>query len=162
MARCTPLEIAGNWKSICGHTVSNGWRWSVWMLPILESVAALPIVSAILKLILLLLLMVVFLRALAIGVGRIERRLQGLGTDIDRRRRLDTLLRAAEGAATVVVLVIVAAMALELLGLNVGPLLASAGVVGLAISLGATTLIQDYFGGIIMLAEDQFRVGDVV
>src|SRR5258707_14231256 len=62
----------------------------------------------------------------------------------------------------VVVTVIVLAMALELLGLNIGPLLASAGVAGLAVSLAATTMIQDYIGGMIILAEDQFRVGDVV
>jgi len=53
-------------------------------------------------------------------------------------------------------------MALELFGFNIGPLLASAGVAGLAISLGATTMIQDYIGGMIILSEDQFRVGDVV
>ena len=132
------------------------------MLAQLEYILALPIVSAVLKLALLVLLLLVFRRVLHAAVGRIERRLEVQVGDIDRRRRLNTLLRTADGTAIVVVTVIVLAMALELLGLNIGPLLASAGVAGLAISLTATTMIQDYIGGMIILAEDQFRVGDVV
>jgi small conductance mechanosensitive channel len=48
------------------------------------------------------------------------------------------------------------------LDINTGPLLAGAGIAGLALSLGAQTLIKDYIGGILILVEDQFRVGDVV
>jgi small-conductance mechanosensitive channel len=132
------------------------------MLAQVESLLTLPVVSAVLKLALLILLLLVFRRALHAAVLRIERRLEVQVGDIDRRRRLHTLLRTADGAAIVVVTVIVLAMALELFGLNIGPLLASAGVAGLAISLAATTMIQDYIGGMIILAEDQFRVGDVV
>jgi small conductance mechanosensitive channel len=95
-------------------------------------------------------------------VRRIERRLELHVGDIDRRRRLNTLLHAGQGGLTIVVLAISLMMALELFGFNIAPLLASAGVVGLAISLGATTMIQDYIGGAIILSEDQFRVGDVV
>jgi len=61
-----------------------------------------------------------------------------------------------------VVVFLTAMTALPLVGLNIGPVLASAGVVGLAISLGASTLIRDYLGGLFILAEDQFRVGDVI
>ena len=132
------------------------------MLAQVENLLALPVVSAVGKLALLILLLLVFQRALHAAVRRIERRLEVQVGDIDRRRRLNTLLRTADGTAIVVVTVIVLAMALELLGLNIGPLLASAGVAGLAISLAATTMIQDYIGGMIILAEDQFRVGDVV
>jgi small conductance mechanosensitive channel len=132
------------------------------MLAQLESLAALPIISAMVRLLVLLLVLLFFRRGLDWGVVQIERRLSGQTIDADRRRRLDTLLRAAAGAALVVVLAIGSITALDLFGLNIAPLLASAGVVGLAISLGATTIIQDYIGGVIILAEDQFRVGDVV
>jgi len=132
------------------------------MLGQIDYVFAMPIVGAFLKLALLVLLLLLIERAMGAAVRRIERRLDGRVGDIDRRRRLDTLLRAGQGTATVVLLAIGLAMALELFGFNIGPLLASAGVAGLAVSLGATTMIQDYIGGMIILSEDQFRVGDVV
>jgi small-conductance mechanosensitive channel len=128
----------------------------------IESILTLPIVDGLAKLVLLILVLLVFGRALEGAVRAIERRLEGQVVDVDRRRRLDTLLRAGQGTVTVVVLALGLAMALELFGFNIAPLLASAGVAGLAISLGATTIIQDYIGGIIILSEDQFRVGDVV
>lgn len=53
-------------------------------------------------------------------------------------------------------------MILPLLGVNVAPLLASAGVVGVALGFGAQTLIKDYISGISIIIEDQYGVGDVV
>ncbi len=132
------------------------------MLAQAGNVLARPILGGAFKLLLLVILLLLFRRGLDLAVSGIERRLQGQVVDIDRRLRLDTRPRAEDGAATVIVLIIVMAMALELFGLNIGSLLASAGVAGLAISLGAQTMIRDYFGGVVILAEDQFRVGDVV
>ena len=48
------------------------------------------------------------------------------------------------------------------LGVDLGPLVASAGVVGFAVGLGAQTIVRDVFSGIIMLIEDQYGVGDTV
>ena len=48
------------------------------------------------------------------------------------------------------------------LGVNILPVLASAGVIGLAFSLGSQTVIKDYLGGILILTENQFTVGDVL
>jgi small conductance mechanosensitive channel len=53
-------------------------------------------------------------------------------------------------------------MGLEALGVNVAPLLASAGVVGVALGFGAQTMVKDYLSGIFLIIEDQFGVGDVV
>jgi len=128
----------------------------------IETVLAAPIVGGILKLVLLVVLLLLLRRVLDLVVGRAERRLEVQVSDVDRRRRLNTLLHAGRGVLTVVVLAISLMMALELFGLSIAPLLASAGVAGLAVSLGATTMIQDYIGGVIILSEDQFRVGDVV
>src|SRR5206468_6222983 len=51
---------------------------------------------------------------------------------------------------------------LDILGWNVAPLLAGAGVLGVAIGFGAQTLIRDVISGLFILAEDQFAVGDVI
>jgi moderate conductance mechanosensitive channel len=51
---------------------------------------------------------------------------------------------------------------LPLLGIDIAPLLASAGVIGVALGFGAQTLVKDYLSGIFMIVEDQFGVGDVV
>jgi small conductance mechanosensitive channel len=53
-------------------------------------------------------------------------------------------------------------MALPIFGLDITPLLASAGVVGVALGFGAQTLVKDYLSGIFMILEDQFGVGDFV
>ena len=53
-------------------------------------------------------------------------------------------------------------IALDQIGIDVAPLIASAGVVGVAIGLGAQTIVKDYLAGIFMVIEDQYGVGDVV
>lgn len=129
-----------------------------WVAPLL----AHPVVGAMLKLVLLSLLFLFVRRALQLGLQRLERRIELTVDELDRRSRLNTLLRACYGMAVVLVGLITLTMILEAVGVYIGPLLASAGVVGLAISLGAQTLIKDYIGGILILAEDNFRVGDVI
>src|ERR1700676_3427058 len=52
--------------------------------------------------------------------------------------------------------------ALSALGLNIAPLLASAGVVGIAVGFGAQTLVKDLFSGACFLIEDVFRIGDYI
>ena len=51
---------------------------------------------------------------------------------------------------------------LALLGVNMGPLLASAGIAGLAIGFGAQTLVKDFINGFFILAENQYDIGDTV
>ena len=69
-------------------------------------------------------------------------------------------MRAGIAALNVVIAVTAILMILLVLGINITPLLASAGIAGLAISLGAQTLIKDYIGGALILFENQFNVGD--
>ena len=61
-----------------------------------------------------------------------------------------------------VVWIIAIGMALGEFGFNLGPVIASAGVIGVAIGLGAQTLVRDILSGIFMLIEDQYRVGDQI
>lgn len=60
------------------------------------------------------------------------------------------------------ILIVAIGMILGEFGFNVGPLIASAGILGVAIGLGAQTLVRDVLSGIFMLVEDQYGVGDSV
>ncbi len=77
-------------------------------------------------------------------------------------RRLRTLLPLAAMAMRVTALVIVVLVALSEFGVNIGPLLAGAGVVGIAVGFGAQTLVQDIITGLFILIEDSVAIGDVV
>jgi small-conductance mechanosensitive channel len=92
----------------------------------------------------------------------VERRLKEAGTKGERLKRLTTLARAGRSIGHVLILLIVALMILYELGINITPILASAGLVGLAFSLGAQTVIKDFLGGIVILTENQFTIGDVI
>lgn len=76
--------------------------------------------------------------------------------------REQTLLTLLRNALTVVLLVITLMVTLSELGLNIGPLLASAGVLGLAIGFGAQKLVQDVITGVFIQFENAMNVGDVV
>ena len=77
----------------------------------------------------------------------------------ERATTLGGVLTATLKSAT---WIIAMAMALGEFGFDLGPLIASAGVVGVAIGLGAQTLVRDILSGIFMLIEDQYGVGDTV
>jgi small conductance mechanosensitive channel len=78
-----------------------------------------------------------------------------------RSARARTLLPLIRNAFRVVLGVMVTLIVLSELGLNIAPLLAGAGVVGLAIGFGAQTLVKDVITGFFILAEDTISVGDV-
>jgi moderate conductance mechanosensitive channel len=63
---------------------------------------------------------------------------------------------------TGVIWAIAAVMVLGELGLNLGPLIAGAGIAGVAIGFGAQSLVKDFLAGIFMLVEDQYGVGDII
>ena len=76
--------------------------------------------------------------------------------------RLRTLLPIVRGTVAVVLIVMTVLMALSALGVQVGPLLASAGVIGIAIGFGAQTLVRDMFSKFFYLLDDAFRVGEYI
>jgi small-conductance mechanosensitive channel len=79
-----------------------------------------------------------------------------------RRARIRTLLPILRNVLLVVLAVMAALMALSSLGVEIGPLIAGAGVVGVAVGFGAQTLVRDIFSGIFYLADDAFRVGEYI
>ena len=92
----------------------------------------------------------------------IEKRLKESGVSGERLERQMTLVRAGRYIGRVLILIIVTLMILYELGINITPFLASAGVLGLAFSLGAQTIIKDFLGGFFILTENQFTIGDVI
>ncbi len=82
--------------------------------------------------------------------------------EADRRARLRTVISAAKNTLRITILALAGMGILAGFGIDFGPILAAAGIVGLAISLGAQTMIKDFLGGLIILLEDQYRVGDAI
>jgi small-conductance mechanosensitive channel len=80
----------------------------------------------------------------------------------DELSRIGTVGRVFRYTATVVVVLVAGTLILGELGISIAPILATAGVAGVAIGFGAQSLIKDYFSGFFMLLEDQVREGDVV
>jgi len=76
-----------------------------------------------------------------------------------RARTMGTLLKSIISAVVFTVLVI---MVLAELGYNIAPILAGAGVLGVAVGFGSQSLVKDFLSGVFMLVEDQYGVGDVV
>lgn len=79
-----------------------------------------------------------------------------------KQTRLRTLLPVARNFAMVICATLAVLMTLSTLGIEIGPLIASAGVVGLAVGFGAQTLVKDIISGIFYLLDDAFRVGEYI
>lgn len=76
--------------------------------------------------------------------------------------RLDTLTPLFRAMLLGFIGITVAMIVLSALGLNIGPLIASAGIVGIAVGFGAQTLVRDIFSGIFFLIDDAFRIGEYI
>lgn len=79
-----------------------------------------------------------------------------------RRQRAATLGSVLRSIASFTVAAVAGAMVLAELGLNLAPIVASAGIVGIAVGFGAQNLVKDFLSGMFMLLEDQYGVGDVI
>jgi len=82
--------------------------------------------------------------------------------DDEFKKRADTLSSIIRYLVSIGIIIIVAIMILGELGVEIGPILAAAGIIGLAVGFGAQHLVQDIISGFFILLEDQIRVGDVV
>jgi small-conductance mechanosensitive channel len=112
----------------------------------------------------------ILVTAIVVSVGarllvrRFRRKLEGTSSEtqtIDLRRAA-TLTSALSTTAVVVIWTLAVLLVLSNLNVNLAPLLASAGVAGVALGFGAQSLVKDTLSGFFILLEDQFGVGDVV
>lgn len=111
---------------------------------------------------------IVVVRA-AVGISvrhLLERRTHEAGTGLlppaELERRVNTIGRLVVRVAGSVIAIIAALMALELFGIDIGPAVAGLGVVGIAVGLGAQTLVRDWLAGIFIVLENQYSAGDVI
>ena len=100
------------------------------------------------------------LRKLSRHLSELSNR-QGLSTAL-RAQQLRTLSSVIYSVGLGAIVFLAAMQVLPLLGINMGPLLASAGIVGLAIGFGAQTLVRDFINGFLILVENQYDLGDTV
>ncbi len=82
--------------------------------------------------------------------------------ELRRRARVRTLLPIGRNVAAIVLLVMAVLMALSALGIDIGPLIASAGVVGVAVGFGCQTVVRDIISGMFYMLDDAFRVGEYI
>ena len=86
----------------------------------------------------------------------------GSAAEARRRQRADTVAAVLNSLCAIVIWSVAALTILGELGLNLAPLLAGAGVAGVALGFGAQTIVRDFLAGTFMLLEDQFGVGDII
>lgn len=83
-------------------------------------------------------------------------------SNTDRKKRLTTLNSLMTAIVKVGVWLVAGTMIISEIGVNTAPLLASAGIIGVALGFGAQSLVKDFVSGIFIILENQYRVGDVV
>lgn len=79
-----------------------------------------------------------------------------------RQQRTEAMGSLLKSAATGLIMAVVVVMVLAKLSIDIAPILASAGIVGVALGFGAQNLVKDFLAGTFMIFEDQFGVGDIV
>lgn len=115
-------------------------------------------------------LLIVFIAAMAflllvitrIAIRKIANTLEKRQTDTEVSKRVETLAGIIRHVLSGVILVIMIIMVLGEFGVNLGPILAAAGILGLAVGFGAQSLVKDVISGFFILLENQIRVGDIV
>lgn len=114
------------------------------------------------NLILILILALIAQRMVVAFFHELELRAQKTSSDSQRIGRVRTLVRLGRSLSVVVITIVALLMILDTLGINIVPLVAGAGVAGLAVSLGAQTLVKDILNGLFILFEAQYDLGDTI
>src|SRR6056297_155065 len=88
--------------------------------------------------------------------------LAGAATDPRRAARVNSITSVLGSTISIVIWSLAIMIALGQVGINLGPLIAGAGIAGVALGFGAQSLVKDFIAGLFMLIEDQYGIGDVV
>lgn len=86
----------------------------------------------------------------------------GVSSEEAEKKREDTLIHIFDATARIAIFTVAILMVLQELGMMIGPILAGAGIVGLAFGFGGQYLIRDIIAGLFIIIENQYRIGDVV
>ena len=95
-------------------------------------------------------------RAIKISLGENQK------SQAQLEKRAETLGNILITTGNVIIYIIILLMTLNLFGINIAPILAGAGIIGLAIGFGAQSLVKDFVSGLFILLENQYSVGDKV
>ena len=114
------------------------------------------------RIVLLLVIAAILYRLVRLLTGRLNSFLQGITQSLERQKRAQTLSDIVRTIATAIIFVVTTVTILGELGVNLAPILAAAGIGGLAVGFGAQNLVRDVITGFFILLEDQIRVGDIV
>jgi len=136
---------------------SVGVDWAVF----LETPAGAWLIGSGLKILMVLAVTAVLVKLVALVLDHAFVRL-GRNQDDEMIKRAETLKAVLRSVINIALITIALMMILGNLGLDIGPILASAGVLGLAVGFGAQQLVRDLINGFFILMDDQIRVGDVV
>lgn len=136
--------------------------WGLDTLGLLASDGGRRVVSALVSIAAVLLGALVVWEIVAGAIERYLAATDGDGNTLARSSRVRTLLPLARNALFVVLVVMVSLIVLSELGVNIAPLLAGAGVVGVAVGFGSQTLVKDVITGAFILFEDTMAVGEQV
>lgn len=98
------------------------------------------------------------------AVKRMQRRLESAGTDAQELnlQRASTLTQSVSYVVRIAVWTVTILLVLGEFDVNIGPLIAGAGIAGVALGFGAQSIVKDFLSGFFFLLEDQFAVGDQV
>ncbi|MBN1542126.1 mechanosensitive ion channel family protein [candidate division KSB1 bacterium] len=132
-------------------------NFSAWLDKIPEGM-----LGHLLNIVIILILAFIGLHVVSIVAKRLTRVITSHTLDVEAQKRAETLSSVIRHILTVMLILVAAAMVLGELDIEIGPVLAAAGIVGLAIGFGAQSLVKDVINGFFILLEDQIRVGDVV
>ena len=108
------------------------------------------------------LIAIVLSRLIAFITRRVMRAAEARDNRPGRHSQMKTFASVLKTTLNGILLGLTALQVLEILGINLGPLLAGAGIAGVAIGLAAQTIVKDVLNGMLVIIEDQYNVGDVV
>ena len=173
---CEDDESLCNWvyNQTDSHEAAN---LSDWLIGLPLAIISLVVLGLVIRFVLQRLVDRLVARAeggvLPARVGRFSRRkspedqthtqeLRDLAAATRRVQRAKTMGDLLKSIITGVLIAIFGTMILSQLGVNIAPIIASAGILGIALGFGAQSLVKDFLSGIFMIFEDQFGVGDIV
>ena len=136
--------------------------WGLDMIGWLSTGSGRPVMAAIFKIVIIILLSGLLSELVNVAIEHYLRDHDAQGRRIYHSGRIRTLLPLLRNAFRITLGVLVLMVVLSEIGLDIAPLLAAAGVVGLAVGFGAQTLVKDIITGVFILIEDTIAVGDVV
>src|SRR5580700_10496986 len=114
------------------------------------------------KLIVIAIIALILSRLLRVGTHHMARLAKASVTGPERLAEVRTMSGVIRATGMAIIALIAGFMCLDTIGFNLAPLLASAGIAGIAIGLAAQTIVKDVLNGFLILVESQFSVGDTV